>query len=101
MVTERCWKSVTVAGKAEAVLVGDAAGAVAASPHAAARRTIARTANQERKRIWRTPFSRRCVCRERVIQATRVRARARHGGGTLPESHRLRWNPAYSVIGLF
>ena len=50
-----------------------------------------------RERIWRTPFLRRRVCRERMSQATRVEAFAFHGGATLPESHRLRWNPAYEI----
>src|SRR6267378_6986249 len=98
-VTERFWKSMSVAGNGDAVTEGD--GEELAPPQAASvkRRTARSERKRDRCRIWRTPFLRRRVCRERMSQATRVEAfRAFHGGATLPESHRLRWKSAYEVF---
>src|SRR5882762_9412534 len=98
-VTGRFWKSVSVAGNGDAVREGDGETETAPPQEASVRR---RTARSERKRdrcrIWRTPFLRRRVCRGRMSQATRVEAFAFHGGATLPEFNRLRWNPAYEVF---
>src|SRR5207302_8478788 len=97
-VTAWFWKSVSVAGNGDAVTEGEGEMETAPPQEASVRRRTARNA-KTRERIWRTPFLRRRVCRERMSQATRVEAfTAFHGGATLPESHRLRWNPAYEIF---
>src|SRR3954463_7702028 len=102
MDTERPWKSTSVVGNDAAVADGDASGAEDAAgrapPHEARRRTRTERMIAKRRVMWRTPLTRRCGCRERGAQATRVGAFALHGGATLPELHRLRWTAAYSVV---
>ena len=102
-VTEWFWKSMTVTGNAAARAeplgcgVDEGASVPAGAQVAASMRSAKRAAR--RKRIWLTPFSRRRVGREQEDQATRVRTLVHHGCATLPDSHRLRWDPAYSVVG--
>src|SRR5439155_17711693 len=91
MVTDRFWKSLSVAGNGEAATEGEGPTETAPPQAEIARRRAVRNANI-RERIWRTPFLRRRVCRVRMSQATRVEAFACHGGASLPESHRLRCN---------
>jgi hypothetical protein len=91
IVTLRFWKSLSVAGK----VTGEAVTALVAATEVDAGEELAPQAARRKRRtakslvngtlIWRTPFSRRRVSREREARRPEC-----DGGGTLPDFHRLR-----------
>src|SRR5438477_261131 len=98
-VTAWPWKSVTVVGNG-ALAAGGVGVGRAVAPQAAAnvRKRTARSVRIERERIWLTPFSRRCVGRERVIQATRVGAMPFTVARPCRNLTGFAEKPAYSVV---
>jgi len=90
--TERPWKSVTLVGNAPRLAAAEADGDAGASVFEPQLMTKRSAKSKAKRRVTSgSPFLAK-VCRPRAEdQATRVRRLRRYGGGTLPESHRLRW----------
>src|SRR5260221_9251498 len=98
--TERPWKSVTLVGKAPRLACAEADGDAGARLWEVPQLMTNRSAKSRTKRrvISGSPFLAKVWLPRAEDQATRVRRGRRYGGGTLPESHRLRWWTAYSVV---